>query len=222
MDRGIVVDEDLATADPRIFAVGDCAQPPSGMTGLLAPGWRQAEELAAHLTQRGVADSPLSPEVVKLKAAGIDLVTMGVRAGTAGEGHRVISLSDPASGRYVEVVVAGEDLVGVTCVGMPELSPSLTVHFERHTPLPADPFTLLAPEPKAEATSPFQMPGSTTVCRCNTVTKNDIVHAWEGGADSVQKVASATRATTGCGGCTEAVCGLVDWLNASDTTAARV
>ncbi|GAC1379493.1 MAG: FAD-dependent oxidoreductase [Marmoricola sp.] len=222
VDRGIVVDEDLATADPRIFAVGDCAQPPSGMTGLLAPGWRQAEELAAHLTQRGAADSPLSPEVVKLKAAGIDLVTMGVRAGTAAEGHRVISLSDTASGRYAEVVVAGEDLVGVTCIGMPELSPSLTVHFERHTPLPADPFTLLAPEPKAEATSPFQMPGSTTVCRCNTVTKNDIVHAWEEGADSVQKVASATRATTGCGGCTEAVCGLVDWLNASDTTAARV
>ena len=60
------------------------------------------------------------------------------------------------------------------------------------------------------------MPGSTTICRCNTVTKTDIVHAWEDGADSVRKVAATTRATTGCGGCTEAVCGLVDWLKASE------
>ncbi|MGN6721238.1 MAG: FAD-dependent oxidoreductase [Marmoricola sp.] len=226
VDRGIVVGEDLATDDPNIFAVGDCAQPPSGMTGLLAPGWRQAEELAARLRgfpeieepQSGVTKSDPAPEIVKLKAAGIDLVTMGVRASNASEGQRVITLSDPSSGRHVELVLSDEELIGVTCVGMPELSPSLTVHFERRTPLPPDPFTLLAPEAKAEAVSPFHMPGGTTVCRCNTVTKNDIVHAWESGADSVQKVASATRATTGCGGCTEAVCGLVDWLNTSDST----
>ena len=218
VDRGIVVGEDLATEDPRIFAVGDCAQPPSGMTGLLAPGWRQAEELAARLTNRGGEVGEMAPEVVKLKAAGIDLVTMGLRASDAVEGQRVITLSDPAAGRHVELVFADDELAGVTCIGMPELSPSLTVHFERRTPLPVDPFTLLAPEAKAEAVSPLHMPGGTTVCRCNTVTKNDIVHAWEDGADSVQKMASATRATTGCGGCTEAVCGLVDWLNASDST----
>jgi assimilatory nitrate reductase electron transfer subunit len=220
VDRGIVVGEDLATEDPNIFAVGDCAQPPSGMTGLLAPGWRQAEELASRLTNRAGDVGEMAPEVVKLKAAGIDLVTMGVRASNAAEGQRVITLSDPASGRHVELVLSDEELLGVTCIGMPALSPSLTVHFERRTPLPVDPFTLLAPEAKEEAVSPFHMPGGTTVCRCNTVTKNDIVHAWEDGADSVQKVASATRATTGCGGCTEAVCGLVDWLNASDSTSA--
>ena len=219
VDRGIVVGDDLATADPNIFAVGDCAQPPSGMTGLLAPGWRQAEELAARLTGRGGGAGEMAPDVVKLKAAGIDLVTMGVRASDAGADQRVITLSDPDSGRHVELVFAEEELAGVTCIGMPELSPSLTVHFERRTPLPVDPFALLAPEAKEEAVSPFHMPGGTTVCRCNTVTKNDIVHAWEDGADSVQKVAGATRATTGCGGCTEAVCGLVDWLNASDSTA---
>ena len=219
VDRGILVGEDLATEDPNIFAVGDCAQPPSGMTGLLAPGWRQAEELASRLTNRGGDLGEMAPEVVKLKAAGVDLVTMGLRASAAGEGQRVITLSDPASGRHVELVLSEEELTGVTCIGMPELSPSLTVHFERRTPLPLDPFTLLAPEAKAEAVSPFHMPGGTTICRCNTVTKNDIVHAWEDGADSVQKVAGATRATTGCGGCTEAVCGLVDWLNASDSTA---
>ncbi|HWU33540.1 MAG TPA: FAD-dependent oxidoreductase, partial [Marmoricola sp.] len=225
VDRGIVVDDDLTTEDPNIFAIGDCAQPPSGMTGLLAPGWRQAEDLANYLRGKSEIEEPRSgvkksetlPEIVKLKAAGIDLVTMGRRGSNAMEGERVVTLSDTASGRYVELVLSEEELVGVTCIGMPELSPALTIHFERRTPLPLDPFSLLVPEPKTEAASPFHMPGGTTVCRCNTVTKNDIVHAWEGGADSVQKVASATRATTGCGGCTEAVCGLVDWLNASES-----
>lgn len=222
VDRGIVVDAELATDDPNIFAVGDCAQPPSGMTGLLAPGWRQAEKLAARLAQRSVESTETTPEIVKLKASGIDLVTMGRRASSAMEGERVITLSDASAGRHVDLVLSEDELVGVTCIGMPDLSPALTVHFERQTPLPVDPFSLLLPESKTEGASPFHMPGRTTVCRCNTVTKNDIVHAWEDGADSVQKVASATRATTGCGGCTEVVCGLVDWLNASDSTAVKV
>lgn len=216
VDQGIVVGPDLATGDPNIFAVGDCAQPPSGMTGLLAPGWRQAEELARRLTRCEDELAPASPEIVKLKAAGIDLVTMGVRASEAGPEHRVITLSDPGSGRHVDLVLSEDTLVGVACLGMPSLSASLTVHFERMTPLPADPMTLLIPEAQAEESSPLHMPGSTTICRCNTVTKNDIVHAWEDGADSVRKVAATTRATTGCGGCTEAVCGLVDWLKASE------
>lgn len=227
VERGIVVGDDLTTEDPKIFAIGDCAQPPSGMTGLLAPGWRQAEDLANHLrgaeVEKGAARHETElPEIVKLKAAGIDLVTMGRRGSQAHEGERVIMLSDAASGRHVELVLSSEELVGVTCIGMPELSPALTVHFERRTPLPLDPFSLLVPEPKTEAASPFHMPGGTTVCRCNTVTKNDIVRAWEDGADSVQKVAGATRATTGCGGCTEAVCGLVDWLNTSDSAGVKI
>ncbi len=60
------------------------------------------------------------------------------------------------------------------------------------------------------------MPDRTTVCRCNSVTKAAIVEAWHGGARSVADVATATRATTGCGGCTDVVCGLVDWRGAAD------
>ena len=37
---GIVVGPDLATpVDLRVFAIGDCAQPPEGGTGLIAQGW---------------------------------------------------------------------------------------------------------------------------------------------------------------------------------------
>ena len=48
VERGVVVGADLASpADPRVHAVGDCAQPPEGGTGLVGPGWAQAARLAA-------------------------------------------------------------------------------------------------------------------------------------------------------------------------------
>ncbi|HET6167682.1 MAG TPA: FAD-dependent oxidoreductase [Marmoricola sp.] len=223
VDRGVVVDGALTTSDPRIHAIGDCAQAPDGMTGLLAPGWRQAEQLAALL----VGDSPRVPpagahEPVRLKAAGVDLVTMGVRASAARATDRVISLSDAGGRRHVDLVVRADALVGVTCLGAPDLSASLAVVFDRGTPLPVDPLSLLVTETRAEeSASPVLMPGATTVCRCNGVSKKEIVSAWEAGAGDVAAVAAATRATTGCGGCTEVVCGLVEWLNASDPATPR-
>jgi assimilatory nitrate reductase electron transfer subunit len=229
VDRGIVVDEELRTSDERVFAIGDCAQPPKGMTGLLAPGWRQAEDLVASLLGRDELDPGTvgddRPEPVKLKAVGVDLVTMGVRASQAGDHDRVLSVSDGGGNRHVDLVLrrseAGvSELVGVTCLGFPDVSAALTLAYDRRTPLPADPLALLVPGGAGGAVegspSPMRMPGSTTVCRCSGVTKKQIVSAWEEGATTVDAVAGSTRATTGCGGCKEVVCGLVDWLNASD------
>lgn len=223
--RGIVVDDVLTTEDPRVHAIGDCAQTPTGMPGLLAPGWRQAEELVAHLLGR----DPLEPteadtrsEPVKLKAAGVDLVTMGVRPSKATDEDRVLTVSDPGGLRHVELVVRDGALAGVTCLGFADVSAALTLAYDRGTPLPRDPLALLvtgAGGAIEESPSPMRMPGSTTVCRCNGVTKKEIVTAWEKGATNVDAVAGATRATTGCGGCKEVVCGLVDWLNASDPDA---
>jgi len=162
------------------------------------------------------------PEGVRLKAAGVDLVTRGVRGSGAGPDDRVVALSDPQARRHVEVVIRRERLVGFTALGAPEVSASLSVAFERRTPLPVDPAALLVPQagaPDARSTteaSPTLIPADATICRCNGVTKSDLMGAWDDGCHSVEEMASATRATTGCGGCTETVCGLVDWLTSSD------
>ncbi|MFI5428153.1 (2Fe-2S)-binding protein [Aeromicrobium sp. UC242_57] len=154
-----------------------------------------------------------------LKAVGMNVVTMGVRGSTAHPGDRVVSLSDRRERRHVELVARGDTLVGVTCVGAPELAAHLSTQFDRPGMLPADPLHLLmgaSGAGAAESPSPTAMPAATTVCRCNGVTKGDLVHAWDGEATTVEALAETTLATTGCGGCTQLVCGIVDWLQVSD------
>ena len=224
VERGVVVDADLASpADPRIHAIGDCAQPPEGGSGLLAPGWAQADRLAARLAGAAVVPGPLDPARmldVRLKAVGVDLVALGVRPERAHAEDRVISVDDRQVGRHVALVVRDDRLVGATCVGAPEVAAELAVMLERGTCTPADPLALIAPDRVAEEPTPVRMPSATTVCRCNGVTKGAIVRAFEHGACSVEEVAASTRATTGCGGCREVVCGLVDWLTESAGPAA--
>src|SRR5680860_63906 len=168
---GITVGADLASPDdPSVRAIGDCAEPPGGCTGLVAPGWAQAESLARLMTSAGSGFEPFEtvaaqppqeptlasslapqppaeslPEGIRLKAAGVDLVTRGLRSSTARSEDRVISLADPGARRHVEVVVRGERLVGFSCLGAPRVSASLSVAFDRRTPLPVDPATLLVP-----------------------------------------------------------------------------
>ena len=220
-NMGIVVGEDLRTTqDSRISAIGDCAETPSGVSGLVAPGWAQARALArslAHGTELELP--PISGSAMRLKAVGMSVVTMGIRASTAAERDRVVTLSDPRERRYVELVARGDTLVGVTCVGAPDLAAHLSTQFDRPGMRPRDPMHLLMGSGSmgvVESASPTTMPAATTVCRCNGVTKGDLVHAWDGGATTVDALASATLATTGCGGCKKLVCGIVDWLQETD------
>ncbi|PFG43911.1 assimilatory nitrate reductase (NADH) beta subunit [Isoptericola jiangsuensis] len=264
VDRGVVVGHDLATPDdPRVCAIGDCAQPPEGSRGLVAEGWDQARRLAdrlaglvaaraaaAHrsdgprehlrlphadarpsmavrlgtlLASRTPTDAGIDTrgtDVVKVKAGSLSVVSMGAcGAGRAPvDGERAVRLHDPAGGRFVEAVVAGGVLVGATCVGDARVAADLTAAYTRRTPTPVDPAHLLltAVMPGAEpATSPEHMPDDATVCRCNGVTKHDITACWDAGARSVPEIAGATRATTGCGGCRDAVCGLARWLGST-------
>ncbi|CAN5402694.1 FAD-dependent oxidoreductase [soil metagenome] len=221
-NRGIVVDAELRTNDPHISAIGDCAETPGGVSGLLAPGWSQARALAQSLvSHQPVVLDPIDGAAMRLKAVGLSVTSMGRRASTAVAGERVVSMQDPSVRRFVEVVVRGDTMVGMTCVGDAGLSAQLSVQFDRPGILPRDPLHLLmgaaGPAP-AESASPTAMPGATTVCRCNGVTKKDLVHAWDKGCTSVEELAAMTLATTGCGGCKTLVCGIVDWLRDSDSS----
>jgi assimilatory nitrate reductase electron transfer subunit len=219
--QGIVVGHDLRTTlDRDISAIGDCAQTPTGTSGLVAPGWAQARELARSLVH-GTLIEPveITGSAMKLKAVGLDVVTMGRRASTADSHDRVVNLHDASARRHVEVVVRDDTLIGVTCVGAPDIAAHLSTQFDRPGMIPADPLQLLlgtSAGAVTEAVNPTTMPSSTTVCRCNGVSKGDLVREWENGCTTVEALADKTLATTGCGGCKSLVCGIVDWLTEVD------
>ncbi|WP_342372465.1 FAD-dependent oxidoreductase [Propioniciclava soli] len=223
--RGVLVDDLCRTDDPDIHAIGDCAQTGRGCQGLVGPGWEQARVVAHHLAEKIGGRARPRPTlgfdagVVRLKADGVDAVTMGafpVDEFALGA-PRVLGFVDAAGRRRVRIAVADGVLVGATCVGDPQIAADLTVAFDSRMPVPADPAALLA-RPlagAAPAASVLDLPDEAVICRCNAVPKQAIAAAVGGGAASVPEVAEVTRATTGCGSCTNDVCRLVEALGAA-------
>ncbi|MHA6524064.1 FAD-dependent oxidoreductase [Tessaracoccus sp. G1721] len=225
--NGILVNDTCRTDDPAIYAIGDCARTPQGCPGLVGPGWEQARVLAHHLAEKISGRSGPRPVlgadsgVFRVKAEGLEAVTMGEFPADefAPGAPRVLSLTDPVGRRRVRVAVADGLLVGATCVGDPQVAADLTVAFDSRTPVPDDPAALLA-RPlagAAPAMSVADLPDAALVCRCNAVTKAAITDAVRAGADTPEAVATATRASTGCGSCTSDVCSLVAALCAPGT-----
>jgi assimilatory nitrate reductase electron transfer subunit len=218
VERGIVVDDQLRTSDPAVFALGDCAQHAGVVGGLVAPAWEQARVLADVLTG-GAARYRPTPPVTRLKASGIDLAAMGASTDHDGE---LLTFTDPARGTYAKLLVRDNRLAGAIMLGDNPAVGTVIQLFDRGAPVPADRRSLLLGRGQTPAAdSPALVPDAATICQCNTVTKGALVAAWRGGAHSVADVVAATRATTGCGTCTDAVCGIVDWLSTVDSVEAR-
>jgi assimilatory nitrate reductase electron transfer subunit len=226
---GIVVSPNLQSwSDPRIYAIGDCAQVvertdelagqrvlPGAPSGLIGPGWRQASWLAASFTAE-VAGSPTGASapterdpIVMLKAEHIDVVAVGEITADPWDDdavhprRRVSQWADPEHLRYVKMVTEDGALTGFVSVGMPRTAAELTLLFERQSELPADRSILLrfdGPDYDPNADADAFAPG-TTVCWCNAVTVGRIEASAACGNTTVECVGRDTRAGTGCGGC---------------------
>jgi assimilatory nitrate reductase electron transfer subunit len=236
---GVVVDDQLrSVTDPAVFAIGECAEHRGRTYGLVAPVWDQARvaaQVIAQRTQPGEAASYAgSLTVTRLKAAGIELASLGDTAVGAGpdtgvaeddgadneDDADVICFVDRARGVYQKLIVREGRLAGAILLGDTRTIGTLTQLFDRGALLPSDRASLLIARrnaPAATAQSPTAIPGRATICQCNGVTKARICAAWQDGAHSVDEIAACTRATTGCGTCRDTVEGIIDWLAAADT-----
>jgi assimilatory nitrate reductase electron transfer subunit len=220
-DLGVLVDGSLTTSDGRVHAIGDCAQHPGTVAGLVAPGWEQAAVLADLLTGADpAARYGGTRAVTRLKARDVDLATVGDPAAADEPGAEVLRFSDPTGGRYALLALDGDRVVGGAMIGLPDAAASMIQFYDSGAPAPTDRLGLLLgralPSAAAETADPGRLPASAVVCRCNTVTKGTLVAAWRGGATDVAALGRATRAGTGCGSCTDAVHGICSWLGESD------
>ncbi|MGC5333144.1 FAD-dependent oxidoreductase [Micromonospora sp. DT62] len=221
VERGVLVDDRLRTSDPRISAIGDCAQHDGALTGLVAPAWAQARVVAQVLTgeDAGARYRP-RPAVTRLKAAGIDLAAMG-DPGDGGTGEE-LTFADPSRGTYARLRIRDERLTAAILLGDNPAVGTVIQLFDRGQPVPADRRALLlgrasGAAASAPAATPALMPDAATVCQCNDVSKGALVGCWRAGARTVDAVVDATRAGTGCGGCRDAVAGIVGWLSEVDS-----
>lgn len=112
--RGILVDDGLATDDPAIFAIGECAEHRGLAYGLVEPAYEQARVLAARLAgcEGAYRGSLLS---TNLKVSGVGVFSAGEFE--AGEGAETVVLRDPAAGIYRKFVLREGRLVGCVLVG---------------------------------------------------------------------------------------------------------
>ncbi|MBP1163095.1 FAD-dependent oxidoreductase [Rhodococcus sp. PvR099] len=221
IDQAIVVDDLLRTSAPRVSAIGECAQHRGEVYGLVQPGWEQAAVVAERLAgENRFATYHGTANVTRLKAHDIDLASMGDISAEMHCSHsEVLTLADPTRGRYAKVVVREDRVVGAVLLGNPDVVGTLTQLFDAQLPVPVDRMSLLIGRGSGagvEVASPATMPGSAVVCRCNSVTKSQLTTAWKAGSRSVAAMATETRATTGCGGCSSVVHGICEWLRNSD------
>jgi assimilatory nitrate reductase electron transfer subunit len=232
--RGIRVDHRLeADTEGRIFAIGDCAEvlcaDPAcaecpgrdgmGPSGLIGPGWRQAEYLAARLSAEaagaGVSGERLEsekPGVILLKARGLDLAAAGAvdaEPWDTGSTCQVAQWADPEHGRYVKMVTRAGVLEGLVCVGMPRTAAELLLLFERGAELPADRTNLFRLDALDQPAVAAPAGPDSTVCRCTGATHGTIKGAISGGCSTVDGIGKETRAGTGCGGCKERIAEMI-------------
>ncbi len=222
----VAVDDALATSDPNVYAIGDCAGHPGAAAGLVQPGWDQAAVLASRLTGACPrARYAGSTTVTRLKAAGLEVTCLGSPFPEPGDpGFEVLRFEDPARERYAKLVLDGGRIAGAIMIGLPDAAAALVRLYDRGVPAPADRLALLlgralppdAPGGPGIPGGPGALPEHAVICRCNTVTKAQLRDAWHGGATSRAQLSTATRAATGCGGCGDDLDAFTVWLTRSD------
>lgn len=212
VERAIVVNDQLLTSDPDIYAVGECVQHAGKIYGLVAPIWEQCNVLADHITgtNSGAAYNG-SFVATKLKVMGVNVASMGERDQKPGD--EVVRYEEPESGTYKKLIVREGKLVGAILVGDTDSYEELSDKLKTGATLPARRSELLFGTPAASGATDFSlasMPDDKQICDCNGVCKGKIVEAIKAGKTTVAAVGKATRAGTGCGSCKKLVKGLIE------------
>ncbi|MGY0062022.1 NAD(P)/FAD-dependent oxidoreductase [Streptomyces sp. LZ34] len=158
--RGVVVDDTLRTSDPRVFAIGDCAEHGGVLYGLAGPAQDQADTLAhvvgnrsagrngwAQPGHRAADGSETGPRYAGSRAltrltlaaasSPLDLAAFGET--TPAPGDDVVHLTDATRNAYRKVVVRGDRLVGGILLGDLGSVGALARTWEGDEPLPSAP-----------------------------------------------------------------------------------
>jgi nitrite reductase (NADH) large subunit len=212
---GIVVNDQMQTSDPFIFAIGECALHKGMIYGLVAPGYEMADVVATQLTGGEKAFTGFDMST-KLKLIGVDVASFGDPF-AGGEKASAIVFEDAVKGVYKRVNISadGKRLLGGVLVGDADAYNQLLQTCKNNMPLPENPEELVigARGGKTDAgAGVLALPDEALICSCEGITKAAILQAVENGHETIDAIKKCCKAGTGCGGCVPMV---KDLINAS-------
>ncbi|MDA2890452.1 nitrite reductase large subunit NirB [Mycolicibacterium sp. BiH015] len=213
VERAIVTDDHMRSVDDDdVYVVGECAQHRGQVYGLVAPLWEQARVLADHLTGTDLTSAYHGSRVAtKLKVAGVDVASMGVKAPERPD-DEFVQYCEPKHGVYKTIVIRDGKLVGATLVGDVSKVSFLTQAFDSGLPLPDERVALMFDIGTPDVgVGVAELADDAQVCNCNGVSKGALVSCVQDGETSVAGVMAKTKAGKGCGSCKELVCQVVEW-----------
>ncbi|WP_091737732.1 nitrite reductase large subunit NirB [Phenylobacterium immobile] len=208
--RGVVVDDQMRTSDPAIFAVGECAEHRGVAYGLVAPIWEMCRTLGAVLTGEETAAYTGSHLSTRLKVSGVDVFSAGQFSG--GDGCEDIVFRDAGRGVYKRLVLKEGRLAGAVMFGdavdgawyFDLIKRGEDVADLRETLVFGQAITegLRGLDPSAAVAA---MADTAEICGCNGVCKGAITTAIEAGVQTLEGVRAVTKASASCGSCTPLV-----------------
>ncbi len=206
VNRGIVVGDNMATSDPDIFAVGECAEHRGAVVGLVAPIWDMARVCAHHLAGGDALVYAAQATATRLKITGIDVYSAGQLK--AGEDEDEVILRDARRGAYRKLVMRDGKVVGTVLYGDVADGAWYFDLIRRKTDVSdiADRMILgqsaTVAGGVAAAPDVASMPDDMQICGCNGVCKGTIVETIRAkGLDNYDAVKAHTKASASCGSC---------------------
>lgn len=207
VNRGVLVDDEMRTNDPHVFAVGECVEHRGQCYGLVAPLFEMAKVVAARLTDDPAPRYEGSFLSTRLKVTGVDLFSAGDFAD--GPDRDEIVLRDAARKIYKRLVLKDDQLIGAVMYGDTADGPYFFDLLKSGEDISDIRDTLIfgrsfagggAGDPNAAVAG---LPDSAEICGCNGVCKGAIVEAISAkGLTDVNGVRAHTKASASCGSCT--------------------
>jgi nitrite reductase (NADH) large subunit len=202
---GVVIDSACRTADPDVYAIGECASWNEQTFGLVAPGYDMARVAARHIAGQTDVQFVGADMSTKLKLMGVDVASIGDALGKTPH-CKVFSYTDELRQIYKKIVVSpdGKQLIGAVLVGDAEEYGTLLQMALNGIALPPEPEFLILPSSDGKAKPGLgvdALPDSAQICSCNNVTKGQICAAVGEGATAIGPLKACTKAGSTCGGC---------------------
>jgi nitrite reductase (NADH) large subunit len=198
---GIQINSHCQTANPDIYAVGECALWQGRIFGLVAPGYQMAEVAARHLVGEDNVQFLGADMSTKLKLMGVDVASIGDAHGSTPNALSYVYTDEIV---YKKLIVSGDRkyLLGAILVGDASDYGTLLQMALNPVPLPQHPEDLMLPAREGSKGVGIEMlPDSALVCSCNSVSKGAICAAVANGCTTLGSLKRETKTATSCGGC---------------------